>query len=101
MKDDNYRVTVARDFEPLIPGFMANRRKEIDSLRAALETSDFAQLQRIGHRMKGLGGSYGFERVTQLGKRIEDGARGRDTASVEACVGEYARYLEKVQIDFS
>ena len=101
MNDDDYRVMVARDFAPLIPGFLANRRKEVDSLRAALAAGDFAQLQRIGHRMKGLGGSYGFERVSQLGKRIEDGARGRDAASVEASVGEYARYLEMVQIDFN
>jgi HPt (histidine-containing phosphotransfer) domain-containing protein len=96
----HYTVTVARDLEDLIPAFMSNRRKELDTLRVALAAADFEQLRQLGHRMKGVGNSYGFSHVSTLGKHIEEGARSGDRAALEARIGEYAEYLAKVQIVF-
>jgi HPt (histidine-containing phosphotransfer) domain-containing protein len=93
-------VTVARDLEDLIPAFMSNRRKELDTLRVALAAADFEQLRQLGHRMKGVGNSYGFSHVSTLGRHIEEGARSADRAALEARIREYADYLDKVQIVF-
>lgn len=100
MTKDDHRVTIARDLEPLIPNFMANRAKELLALKEAVAKCDFAQLHRIGHRMKGLGASYGFERITRLGQRIEECAKRRDAAAADEHLGEYSRYLEAVEIEF-
>ena len=100
MDASHYKVTVARDLEDLIPVFMSNRRKELDTLRVALSSADFDQLRQLGHRMKGVGYSYGFDHVSTLGKHIEEGARSGDRAALEARIGEYADYLAKVQIIF-
>jgi HPt (histidine-containing phosphotransfer) domain-containing protein len=91
-------VTVAKDLEDLVPTFMKNRAKELDTLRNALAGSDFEQLRQIGHRMKGVGNSYGFERVSQLGQHIEDRAKTADGAALAATIDEYAGYLARVQI---
>ncbi len=91
-------VTVAKDLEDLIPTFMKNRFKELDTLRSALAGGDLEQLRQLGHRMKGVGNSYGFEKVSLLGKQIEDGARSGDRAGLEACIAEYAGYLARVKI---
>ena len=91
-------VTVAKDLADLIPVFFKNRQKEVETLRAALAAADFDQLRQLGHRMKGVGNSYGFATVSEIGKRIEDGAKGSDAKSIGACIGEYADYLSKVQI---
>ena len=56
------------------------------------------KLRHLGHRMKGVGTSYGFTTVSEIGKRIENGARGSDRNAIEACIGEYADYLSKVQV---
>ena len=100
MNDSDYKVIVARDLEDLIPVFLKNRTKEVDSLRVALAAADFEQLRRLGHRMKGVGNSYGFNHVSTLGKYIEDGARSGDRAALEARIAEYADYLSKVQIAY-
>ena len=100
MNDANYKVTVARDLEDLIPVFMSNRKKELDTLRVALASADFEQLRQLGHRMKGVGNSYGFERVSLLGKHIEDGARSGDKASLQAHIEDYSDYLSKVQVAY-
>jgi len=91
-------VTVAKDLEDLIPTFMKNRSKEVEALRAALAAGNMEQLRQLGHRMKGVGNSYGFELVSTLGKQIEDGAKAGDRAGLEARIAEYADYLARVQI---
>jgi len=58
------------------------------------------QLRQLGHRMKGVGNSYGFAQVSVLGQEIEDGARSGDRASLEAHIAQYGDYLSKVQIAF-
>jgi HPt (histidine-containing phosphotransfer) domain-containing protein len=100
MADDNYKVKVAKDLEDLIPVFMKNRHKELESLRVALAAADFDQLRQLGHRMKGVGNSYGFERVSTIGGHIEDGARSGDRAALQASISEYQDYLSKVQIAY-
>src|SRR5205809_6342899 len=97
MNDEAYKVTVAKDLEDLIPAFMRNRHKELDTLRVALAAADFEQLRQLGHRMKGVGNSYGFDHVSTLGKYTEAGSRSGDRASLDARIREYAEYLAKVE----
>jgi hypothetical protein len=48
--------------------------------------------------MKGVGTSYGFTTVSDIGKRIEDCARNAERGPIGACITEYAEYLSKVQV---
>ena len=98
MNESTHTVTVAKDLEDLIPTFMKNRAKELDTLRAALSGGDMEQLRELGHRMKGVGNSYGFEKVSTLGKQVEDGAKSGDRAALEATIAQYADYLARVKI---
>ena len=98
MNDKIHTVTVAKDLEDLIPTFMKNRVRELDTLRAALAGGDMEQLRQLGHRMKGVGNCYGFEKVSALGKLLEDGAKSGDRAVLQACIAEYADYLARVKI---
>ena len=91
-------VTVAKDLEDLVPTFMKNRGKELEALRVALAGGDFEQMRQLGHRMKGVGISYGFDKVSLLGKQIEDGAKAGDRAGLDARLVEYADYLARVKI---
>jgi HPt (histidine-containing phosphotransfer) domain-containing protein len=100
MNDKAYLVTVAKDLEDLIPVFMSNRKKELDALRIALAAADFEQLRQLGHRMRGVGNSYGFAQVSDIGKHVEDGARSGDRVALQAIISEYDEYLSKVQIAY-
>jgi HPt (histidine-containing phosphotransfer) domain-containing protein len=100
MSADDYKVLVAKDIADLIPVFMKNRHKELEALRGALAAADFEQLRQLGHRMKGVGNSYGFNHVSTLGKSIEDGANSGDRAALAATITEYDDYLSKVQIAY-
>ncbi len=50
--------------------------------------------------MKGVGNSYGFERVSTFGKQIEDGARTGDRNNIGTSIAEYGDYLARVEIAY-
>jgi HPt (histidine-containing phosphotransfer) domain-containing protein len=91
-------VKVPKELEQLFPTFMADRRRDVDILRAALAADDLEMLRRLAHRMRGVGNPYGFAYVAVVGKGIEDGARRRDTVALSAQINVYSDYLAKVQV---
>ncbi len=98
MNEQTVTVSVAKDLEDLIPRFMTNRQKELEALRTALGAGDMGQLRHLGHRMKGVGNSYGFELISVLGKQLEDAAKSTDLPGIEACIAQYTDYLVRVKI---
>ena len=100
MAEIDYTAVVAKDLEDLIPVFIKNRNKEIDLLRTAIGAGDYEQLKQIGHRMKGVGNSYGFAPISDFGKGIEDSAKKPDKAAVDGWIDAYADYLSKVEIRY-
>jgi HPt (histidine-containing phosphotransfer) domain-containing protein len=100
MNDAAYHVKVDKGLADLIPTFMSNRKKELEALRAALAAADFEQLRQLGHRMRGVGNSYGFDLVSDLGRSIEEGAKNGDKAGLEQHLARYADYLSRVQIAY-
>jgi len=101
VSDADLIVTLAREFEDLIPGYLANRGRELEALHAACAAADFAALQRIGHRMKGAGASYGFARISEFGRAIENGARRSDIAAIASGIQAYAQYLSRVRVNYA
>ena len=97
---DNKIVVIDEDLEDLIPGFMENRKKDVEKIRSALAGEDFVQIQSIGHSLKGVGGGYGFDDITRLGADIEQGAKDASTAAIEKPLDELANYLETIEIKF-
>ncbi len=98
--NDALTVHVESDFEPLLPKFMANRKKEVVTMREALERQDFDAVRKLAHGMKGAGGSYGFDRVTAMAATIELAAKAGSAAPIATELSLLATYLEQVQVVF-
>ena len=96
-----HHALVERSIGDLIPTFLNNRQREVEILRHALVRGDFELVRRLGHRMRGVGGSYGFEYVSLLGQRIEQCGRERDADLLGELVSEYSDYLASVRIDYA
>jgi signal transduction histidine kinase/CheY-like chemotaxis protein/HPt (histidine-containing phosphotransfer) domain-containing protein len=91
-------VYVDPDLVDLIPGYLENRHRDVHEIGRFLLEDDFQEILRLGHSMKGSGGGYGFEGITQIGGEIEEAARRGDKAIVSALKERLAEYLSKVQI---
>jgi CheY-like chemotaxis protein/HPt (histidine-containing phosphotransfer) domain-containing protein len=91
-------VRVNAKLADLIPGFLQNRRHDVTAMLAALDGSDFAVVEHLGHGMKGAGGSWGFQRITDIGAALERAAECADDMGSRNWVGELSRYLDRVEI---
>jgi len=95
-----FTVSVSKDLKDLIPAFLGNRLQELAALRAALEGGDIEKLRWLAHRMKGVGGTYGFSEITLTGKRILDCTNANEHAEVGKLVAEYSTYLANVEVAY-
>ena len=64
----------------------------------ALERGDFQSVELLGHDMKGVGGSYGFQAITDIGAALEQAAASADSGAVRMGLGELAEFLEGVEM---
>lgn len=86
------------DILELAPGYLVNRGKDLAVLRDAFAKGDFETLYNLGHKMKGSGGGYGFERITEIGGNLESAAKVQDALSAERIIAELQDYLNRVEI---
>ena len=91
-------VRVISSLAALVPGFLEGRRRDIESIAAALEHSDYDDIRILGHNMKGCGAGYGFNRITQIGASIEHAAVRRVPEEIRARSSELARYLDGLHV---
>ncbi|HBR52124.1 MAG TPA: Hpt domain-containing protein [Nitrospira sp.] len=83
-----------------MPRFMANRKKEIVTMQQAMTGQDFETVRSVAHGMKGVGGSYGFDRVTELAATIEQAAKSADATIILEQLHTLEAYLNDVQIAY-
>ncbi len=93
-------VKIDPDLEELIPGFLENRHKDLQSLQAALAAAEHPTMQAIGHSLAGVGGGYGFVGMSELGADIEAAARQQDLATLAALIDSLERYMQNIEIVF-
>ena len=91
-------VAIDPDLADLVPGFLDNRRKDVARLAEHLAAGNYAEIRRLGHSMKGAGGGYGFDAITDLGGEIEAAALHSDAAAIEDLAARLADYLDRLDV---
>jgi len=101
LRPEPIRVFVDPDLYDLIPRFLDNRRLDAGRIHAALERKDFEAVGIIGHRMKGDGGGYGLNAISEIGAVLEEAAKDRNPALIKKSVGHLLDFLERVEVGTS
>jgi len=92
--DDN-TISIDKDLEDLIPGYLENRLRDIASIEEALIKNDFETIRILGHSI-----GYGFAAITEIGKRIEEAAKKMDKKVITEQVEELSTYLRNITIKY-
>lgn len=91
-------VAIHPDLSDLAAGYIANRRHDVATLKGAVHRGDFETIRDIGHSMKGSGGGYGFDRLTELGGALEQAAKGREAGILVNLTEALEKYLAGIAI---
>ena len=97
---DKITVKVDPDLAELVPGYLENRRKDIQSIKESIGRDNFASIIMIGHSMRGSGGGYGFDYVSEVGKLIEEAAMDSDLEVIEKQIVNLEHYLSRLEVTF-
>lgn len=95
---DKIIVHVDADLEPIIPRFFELRSEDISAINESIEKKDFETIMRIGHSMKGAGGGYGFDYVSEIGRAIEEAAKKAHAGDVKVWTIKLVNYLKNVEV---
>jgi len=101
MSETKYEVIIPRHLADFIPGFMENRRKELDAFEASFTSGDLDELGKLALKVKGYGTTYGLARITELGMELQEAAERGDYDAAAAYILLYRQYLDEVRITFT
>jgi HPt (histidine-containing phosphotransfer) domain-containing protein len=91
-------IIVDPDLSDLVPGFLTRKREDLHRILDATAKGDYAVITHLAHRIKGEGGSYGFDRMTELGRAMQEAARQQDSAAVERLSRELLDWLDHIEV---
>lgn len=104
LQDSSHPVTdhpvaqVDRTLESLIPRFLERRRDDAVEIEALVSAGDFETIASMAHSIKGSGGGYGFDPITEYGAEIETAARDADGAATIVAARKLRAYVDAVEV---
>jgi HPt (histidine-containing phosphotransfer) domain-containing protein len=92
------QIRIDADLQSMIPGYLANRYKDIADILEALKSYDYEKIRIAGHSMKGSGGGYGFDAITEFGAAFELDAKNMNSDNILSTVTCLKRYLDNLEV---
>ncbi len=96
--DQKITVTLDSALQEIVPGFLENRRGDLQKLHTARNQQDLSTVKLLGHRMKGDGGGYGFDAISEIGAALEQAALRQDWTTIERQTTELGDFLTRVDV---
>jgi len=82
----------------LLPQFLDRRIKDLAVIDEELARNGFRVIERLGHNLKGVGRSYGFDGISDIGAAIEEAGRKQDADEIRAQASALVEYLGRVRV---
>ena len=95
---DSLIVHVSALLEDLIPEYLEQQKEDVKCMIAACGQGDYETILSLGHDMKGTGGAYGFDALSEIGGRIVQSALEQNLEEVRQLLGALSTYLERVEV---
>jgi HPt (histidine-containing phosphotransfer) domain-containing protein len=100
--DDSGRIRIVadEDLADLIPDYLEHRADDVEAIRSAIALRDFEAVRILGHGMKGSGGGYGFDEITDIGAALEIAGKQADAAAATTSCDSLADYLTRLEVSY-
>ena len=92
------RLDVEPLLKELVPGFLENRRRDLERMRQALRAGDLAAIRDVGQNIRCFSRVYGIDELTALGEEIRCAADECSTLRIVHLQGQLADYLSRVEV---
>src|SRR6185503_8356333 len=93
---EKIQLQVEPALRELVPGFLANRRKDLELIGRALSSGNLEAIRVVGHNIRCFSRVYGFEELTALGEEIQQAAADASTLRIAHAQSQLATYLSRI-----
>ena len=93
-------VSLDKDFAEIIPVFINDVIQSVSTMKEALSVNDFQTIHKISHQIKGAGGGYGLEVVSEIGNVINMAAKQKNGTEISKLLEKLIHYLQHIKITF-
>jgi HPt (histidine-containing phosphotransfer) domain-containing protein len=94
------KIVIDKDLKDLIPGYLANRYKDIKQCAGLVSEEKYGEIANVGHRLKGNARTYGFLYLEELGSKLEDLATSKNESEIRTLLIDYELYLNNLEISY-
>ena len=86
------------DILELIPDYLQSRSEELIVLKDASMNRDSRTIGAIGHKLKGSGGAYGLDHISELGNTLEKCAKLENWAEIDLAIADLQNFVTCIEI---
>ncbi|MDO9182916.1 MAG: Hpt domain-containing protein [Bacteriovorax sp.] len=102
MKADTKRIQeIENYFFSQKKSYLDKRKADLSEIKKnlseELDSQHLEKIQKIGHKIKGSAGLYGFSKLSDIAFRIETTARNGDVNTLPNVVDEFQTFLNEVK----
>lgn len=88
---------VPEELWPHIEGYVERKEQDLNQMLDLLSRNDFESIDRIAHKVKGSGTSYGFESFTVQAQKIQEAVRSKSRSEIEESIRQLGQEIKKVK----
>lgn len=74
--------------------YLERRKKDLESLRAAVEAKELEEFKRIGHQLKGNAASFGYSELEKVAIQMETAGEHDDLNEAARQLDLFAKWLD-------
>jgi chemotaxis protein histidine kinase CheA len=98
MSSEKKIVYIDQDFKEIVPEFIEAFNQNILEIKDYLKAEDYYALRVIGHNLKGTGGGYGFDEISDIGHKLNMAAKEKDSKSIDELIPDLESYFSRITI---
>lgn len=81
--------------EELHHRYLERRKQDLQVCRKNLRSHHFEDLEKLGHRLKGNGLTFGYQELSDIGSRLELAALQENVAELEQAIHDFELWLNR------
>ena len=98
LKNEKIVIHADPELRELIPGYLKNRFADATDMMEAFLKNDYEKVRAVSHAIKGSGGGYGFDGMTEIAGALEQAAKTHDATVVRQHLDLLIDYLTRVEV---
>ncbi len=97
---EKFIIEVDNELEEIVPNFLVNRGKDVIELKSLLDNKDIESIEKIGHKVAGSSGGYGFHELGKIAKEIELKAMAKEFDPLSELIKKFEAYVNNLEVKY-